>query len=157
MAHIHELIDFTVNVFVVYKDKVLLRFHDKYNFWGGSASGHIELNETPEEAVMRETKEEVGLNIKIFNKDEAEYTDNERVKKIIPPVYQDIHKISDSHKHIGMVYFGTSETDKVEPKLLDDRSDTWKWVTKDELEKMDMWEDQKFYAKKALETLGKQK
>ena len=35
MSHIHELIDYTVNVFIVCKNKVLLRHQDKYDFWGG--------------------------------------------------------------------------------------------------------------------------
>jgi hypothetical protein len=33
MPHIHEKIDFTVDVFVVYKSRVLIRKHDKYDKW----------------------------------------------------------------------------------------------------------------------------
>lgn len=33
MPHIHEKIDFTVEVFIVYNNKVLLRKHDKYGIW----------------------------------------------------------------------------------------------------------------------------
>ena len=61
MAHIHTepgQIDFVVNVYVVYKNKVLLRFHEKYFLWL-SVGGHVELNETPEVAAVREVKEEV--------------------------------------------------------------------------------------------------
>jgi len=46
MAHIHEKIDFTASVFVVHKNKVLLRMHDKYKMWL-SVGGHIELDEDP--------------------------------------------------------------------------------------------------------------
>ena len=56
MAHIHEKIDFTVEVFVVYQDKVLLRKHDKYGMWL-SVGGHIELDEDPNETALREVKE----------------------------------------------------------------------------------------------------
>jgi ADP-ribose pyrophosphatase YjhB (NUDIX family) len=66
MSHIHEKIDFTVGVFVVYKDKVLLRKHDKYNLWL-CVGGHIELDEDPNEAALREVKEEVGLDVTLWN------------------------------------------------------------------------------------------
>ena len=33
MGHIHKLIDFVVEVFVVYKDKVLLVYHKELNKW----------------------------------------------------------------------------------------------------------------------------
>lgn len=44
MAHIHEKIDFVADVFIVYKDKVFLRMHDKLHVWL-SVGGHIELDE----------------------------------------------------------------------------------------------------------------
>ena len=56
MPHIHEKIDFTVGVFVVHKNKVLLRKHDKYHLWL-DVGGHVELNEDPTEAAVREVKE----------------------------------------------------------------------------------------------------
>ena len=59
MAHIHEKIYFTVEVFVVYGNKVLLRKHDKYGIWL-SVGGHIELDEDPNQAALREVREEVG-------------------------------------------------------------------------------------------------
>lgn len=52
MPHIHEKIDFTAEVFVVYKNKVLLRLHDKYKIWL-SVGGHIELHEEPNQAAVR--------------------------------------------------------------------------------------------------------
>ena len=60
--HIHEKVDLTAEVFVVYRDKVLLRMHDKYHFWM-SVGGHIEIDEDPNQAAVREVKEEVGLDV----------------------------------------------------------------------------------------------
>ena len=60
MPHIHKKIDFTVEVFVVYKDKVLLRMHDKHHIWL-SVGGHIELGEDPVEAAKREVKRKLSL------------------------------------------------------------------------------------------------
>ena len=55
MPHIHEKIDFAVEVFVVHKNKVLLRKHDKYKTWLG-VGGHIELDEDPNQVAIREVK-----------------------------------------------------------------------------------------------------
>ncbi len=64
MPHIHEKIDFTAEVFIVHKDRVLLRMHDKFKIWL-SVGGHVELDEDPIEAAVREVKEEVGLDVTI--------------------------------------------------------------------------------------------
>jgi len=55
MPHIHDKIDFTVEVFVVHQKAVLLRRHDKYKIWL-SVGGHIELDEDPNQAAIREVK-----------------------------------------------------------------------------------------------------
>jgi len=65
MPHIHEKIDFVADVFVVYKDRVLIRKHDKYDKWL-AVGGHIELDENPNQAAVREVKEEVGLDVELI-------------------------------------------------------------------------------------------
>lgn len=65
MPHIHDLIDFIVNIFIVYENKVLLIYHKQLNKWL-SIGGHIELNEDPEEALFREVREECGLEIRVL-------------------------------------------------------------------------------------------
>ena len=62
MPHVHEKIDFTSEVFIDYKNKVLLRKHEKYGIWH-SVGGHVELDEDPNQAALREVKEEVNLEI----------------------------------------------------------------------------------------------
>ncbi len=42
MAHIHERIDFTASVYVVYENKVLLHKHKKLGVWL-PPGGHVEL------------------------------------------------------------------------------------------------------------------
>ena len=62
MAHIHEKIDFTVAIFVVRDGQVLLIHHRKLDQWL-PLGGHIELDEDPETAALREAKEESGLEV----------------------------------------------------------------------------------------------
>lgn len=155
MPHIHEKIDFTVHIFIVYKNKVLLRYHDKYNIWCGP-SGHLDLEEDPNQAAIREAKEEVGLNIKLYNHTTESWNETEQIKRLIPPMYMNIHRISKNHRHIDLIYFATSNTDEVLPTYEEDRSDKWKWVSKEELAQMkDIRSEHKFYAEQALKTLTK--
>ncbi|QSH39439.1 NUDIX domain-containing protein [Candidatus Kaiserbacteria bacterium] len=145
MAHIHEKIDFTVEVFVVYQGKVLLRKHDKYDIWI-SVGGHVELDEDPNEAAIREVKEEVGLDVTLF--DNREYFEEGDFKELIAPVSLNRHKISDTHEHISLIYFAQAKTDAVIPEK---ETDEWRWLTKEEIEDFpELREQVRFYALKAL-------
>ncbi|MEK7586048.1 MAG: NUDIX domain-containing protein [Patescibacteria group bacterium] len=151
MPHIHEKIDFTVEVFIVHKDKVLLRMHDKYHLWL-SVGGHIELDEDPVQAAIREVKEEVGLDIKITG-DVPEFDDGDYTY-LATPKYIGRHKVNDIHTHVVLVYFATSNTDKVVDSENEHEKTETRWVTKDELSKMDLRPNILHLATKALEELG---
>ena len=156
MAHIHDKIDFTAEAFIVHKNKVLLRKHDKYKIWL-SVGGHIELDENPNEAVIREVKEEVGLDVELFCKNSNHLIERDKYKSLIPPEFLNIHKINDTHQHIAMVYFAKSNTEEL---ILseDEKSEGCKWFTKEELEdpQYQISEQIKTYATVALEKLSDQ-
>lgn len=152
MPHIHEKIDYTVEVFIVYKNKLLLRMHDKFKIWL-SIGGHIELDENPIQAAIREVKEEVGLDVRIIDSrplpaDEFDY------KTIIAPRYLGTHYVNDVHKHTIFVYFAKAKTDKIIDSVSEHERAETKWVTKEELRKMDLRPNVLFYATQALEELG---
>ena len=65
MAHIHEKIDFTVAIFIVRDKKVLLIHHRKLDKWL-PVGGHIELDEDPEAAALREAWEETGFEVELL-------------------------------------------------------------------------------------------
>ena len=102
MAHIHEKIDFTVAIFVVYDGKVLLIHHRKLDKWL-PLGGHIELEEDPEQAALREAKEESGLDVELLG--ERPPTTEPGTRALIAPRFLDIHRISATHEHIGMIYW----------------------------------------------------
>jgi len=154
MPHIHEKIDYTVEVFIIYKDTVLLRYHDKYKIWL-SVGGHVELNEDPIQAAVREVKEEVGLDIVISKKNLPFELISEKYTELIPPKFLNRHRISQTHEHVCMTYFATAKSNKVTVEYNSDKSDDWKWVTKKELETMDLSPGVKFYAMSALDDLAR--
>ncbi len=155
MPHIHEKIDFTAEVFIVYQNKVLLRIHDKYKKWL-SVGGHIELDEDPNQAAIREVKEEVGLDVALYHEPWCQLTEAQEYQELIPPQFMNIHKINDTHQHITLVYFAKTSTDNL---ILSEteKSDGCKWFTKEELDypQYQVGEVIKMYAKTALEKLAK--
>ena len=102
MAHIHEKIDFTVSIFVVQGDRVLLIHHRKLDQWL-PLGGHIELDEDPEIAALREAKEESGLDVELLG--ERPPTTGPGTRALIAPRFLDIHRITATHEHIGMIYW----------------------------------------------------
>jgi 8-oxo-dGTP pyrophosphatase MutT (NUDIX family) len=101
MAHIHEKIDFTVALLVVHNGKILLIHHRNLNKWL-PLGGHIELDEDPEAAALREAKEESGLEVELLG--ERPPTTEPGTRALIAPRFLDIHRINDTHNHIGMMY-----------------------------------------------------
>lgn len=154
MSHIHDKIDFCVETFIVHQGRVLLRKHDKYKIWL-SIGGHIELHEDPNTAAIREVKEEVGLDIKLYEEDGKQPVFQDNSQSLIPPQYLNKHGVTEGHEHIAFVYFASSETDGL--KLSDQEiSDGCKWFTRKELmdNSFGIRENIIFYSLKALEKLS---
>ena len=154
MPHIHDKIDFCSETFIVYKNTVLLRKHDKYNIWL-SVWWHIELDEDPNEAAIREVKEEVWLDISLYKeKSKSPFFDD--TISLIPPQYINKHRINDNHEHIALIYFAKSKTNKLN---LSDKeiSEQCKWFDKKELLKNEysIPKNVQFYALNALKKLAK--
>src|SRR3989344_6022541 len=110
MAHINYYMDFTVDVFIVCQNKVLLRMHEKYKQWF-AVGGHIDPGEDTNQAAVREVKEEVGLNVILHGS--IPPLSNEKYKELIPPPFMNRHHISETHEHMSLVFFATSDTEEL--------------------------------------------
>lgn len=130
MPHIHELIDFTVTPVIIHpdKDKVLLVNHPKYKKWL-HIGGHIELDEDPDQALMREIREECGLDVEVLaEKQKIEASAQE--KPLWRPRFMDIHEANVPHRHVGLVYFCLAKSVDF---VLSEEHDEMKWFTLDEI------------------------
>ena len=152
MAHIHEKIDFTVAIFVVHDGKILLIHHRKLDKWL-PLGGHIELDEDPEQAALREAKEESGLDVELLG--ERPPTTSPGTRALIAPRFLDIHRITDSHEHIGMIYWARPKqgtpNQKLESLAVEEHHDI-RWCSSEELDTLapPMSEAVKWYCRQAL-------
>jgi 8-oxo-dGTP pyrophosphatase MutT (NUDIX family) len=147
MAHIHEKIDFTVAIFVVRRGKVLLIHHRNLNKWL-PLGGHIELDEDPEQAALREAKEESGLDVELLG--ERPPTTEPGTRALIAPRFLDIHRITDKHEHIGMIYWARPRNGEV--TLSPSEHHDIRWCSAEELDQLQppMAEAVKWYCRQAL-------
>lgn len=132
MAHIHDLIDFTVVILVVHDGRVLLVHHRRLGAWL-PLGGHVELDEEPETAARREAFEESGLEIELLG-ERPPITGN-GTRALIAPRYLDLHRITDTHQHIGMVYFARPAGGTV--RLAPDEHHAIRWCTAADLAGLD--------------------
>lgn len=137
---------FTATTFVVNDGKVLLIKHTKLRMWL-PPGGHIESNELPEDAALREVKEETGLNIELIGK-KCDGCKTNSCGYLLPPQHLLLEDIEPGHQHIDMIYFAKANSSELNKK------DGWteaKWFSKDDLDSKEIPEDVRSLAKLALE------
>jgi 8-oxo-dGTP pyrophosphatase MutT (NUDIX family) len=165
VAHIHEKIDFTVAIFVVHDEKILLIHHRKLDKWL-PLGGYIELDEDPEQAALREAKEESGLAVDLFG--ERPPTTSPGTRALIAPRFLDIHRINDTHEHIGMIYWARPAAPvghdgargvarPTDPTLATEEHHDIRWCDHEDFEKLSppMSSAVKWYCRKALEEISR--
>lgn len=119
---------FTATGFVVYEGATLLHWHPKVKMWL-PPGGHIEPNEDPVQAVLREVQEETGVKVEVVPTGTP--IDLEYPKQVPAPFTIEIEDIDDPaqgwHQHIDMIYFckPVSRPGSVNPG--------WRWVRKEDL------------------------
>jgi len=152
MAHIHEKIDFTVAIFVVNDGKILLIHHRQLDKWL-PLGGHIELDEDPEQAALREAKEESGLEVELLG--ERPPTTGPGTRALIAPRFLDIHRINPTHEHIGMIYWARLRNGKLTLAASEHHDIRWCSAVELDLLKPAMSDAVKWYCRKAIEEIGK--
>lgn len=139
--------EFISTVFVVDKGKVLMTWNNKVNNWI-LIGGHIESNELPCSSVIREAKEESGLDVELISP--FDRSDN---SNLIQPVNVRLDHVKDDHKHINLCYFAKVKGGKC--FKIDDEGKELRWFSKEDLvEKDDLLPNVKEWAVEALNQLG---
>jgi 8-oxo-dGTP pyrophosphatase MutT (NUDIX family) len=90
-----------VAVFVVRDGKVLLHWHRKLGMWL-PPGGHIERDELPDEAAVREVLEETGVEVELMGERRE---DVEGPVQLHRPAGVQLEDIGPGHQHIDLIYF----------------------------------------------------
>lgn len=154
MAHIHEKIDFTTSVFIVRSGRVLLHKHKRLGIWL-QIGGHIELDEDPIQAVLREAKEESGLDIELVGEPAKQFGTIYDARGLMTPRFMNRHffDAEHTHEHIDLVYFARAKDGEA---VAEEEGAPVRWFSKEELidPALDILPDVQYYALAALEELS---
>ena len=92
---------FTVAVFVVRERNILLHRHRKLEMWL-PPGGHIEKDELPDEAAVREVLEETGVEVELVGERREDVADPVQLHR---PAGVQLEYIGPGHEHIDLIYF----------------------------------------------------
>ena len=141
--------DFVASGFLVSKEKVLLVKHRKLGLWL-PVGGHIESDETPEEALRREAMEEAGLKIEVLSRPAFECGD-ENVSMLLMPHHLQLelikHDKEEAHHHVDFIFFCRANGKE---RLNEKEHHEIKWFSAKELESEEITPNVRALGKKAI-------
>ncbi|MBV0901905.1 NUDIX hydrolase [Haloarcula salina] len=123
---------FVATVYVVSDGAVALHEHDKLGMWL-PAGGHVDRDELPHAAALRETREELGLDVDLVAPREA--IESETVRSIPQPQHfllEDINVDANGevgHQHVDFIFYGEAPSRDIDPEPGEQPAADWSWFT----------------------------
>lgn len=133
--------------YLVKDGKVLLAHSKKYNKWV-PPGGHLEENETPDAALVREFLEETGINIKVVSAFQNGLTGDSDRKALPLPFNMALMTEDFDVPHVGYFYF--VHTENFEHSSSSEHFDIG-WFGVNDLENLDTYEQIKKESKYVIE------
>lgn len=143
--------DFTVATFVLHDGKVLLLWHRKLSMWL-PPGGHIDPNELPDEAAVREVKEETGLDVVLLS--QPSMPPMPGPLQLARPEGIQLEDISPGHQHIDLIYFARPADPAAVKPVANDEVDQLGWYARGDLDRIDLTEEVRAWVERALERVG---
>lgn len=140
---------FTATTFIVCGSRVLLHLHKKLGIWI-PVGGHIDRDELPEDAAVREIKEESGLDVALYDPDKK--IDMGDVRQLARPTHILLENINQFHQHIDFIYYATSGSDVLNPQ--NGETANLKWFSSEEIKVLDAPGNVRPLALEAINLLG---
>lgn len=140
--------DFTATTFVVWRNKVLLHQHKKLGKWF-PCGGHIEPNELPDEAAVREVLEESGVPVRLIGEKALAVA---APRQLCRPRGVQLEVIAPEHEHIDLIYFGVPAAGYQGDLLKGDNS--LGWYDRTALKGLELSEEIQHWTTLALMELG---
>lgn len=133
--------------------KILMIHHKKLHVWL-PPGGHVEENELPDDAVLREIFEETGIRARIVsNKRDLSLRDKFCRELEIPfLVYLEDINGDGTHNHIDMIYVCEAVNEDIIQQEAEVRAAGW--FTAEEVERLDTYDNVIKAVKKAMEFIN---
>ncbi len=138
--------DMTVAGYVIHEGKVLLILHKKLKKWL-PVGGHIEKDEIPDDALLREIREETGMEAEIVKNNMLSSDGNVKRNTAIP-FHTNVHSVGD-HDHYCLFYI--CRPLNPEELSINSELEDFGWFSREDLEDERIPEDVKNIAMKAFE------
>jgi len=140
--------DFTATTFVVWRGRVLLHKHKKIGHWF-PCGGHIEPNEVPDDAAVREVLEESGVPVELVGERALSVA---TPRQLVRPRGVQLEVIAPGHEHVDLIYFAKPVPGYDGALLEGDPS--LGWYDAAALEKLELTEEIRRWTELALLELG---
>jgi 8-oxo-dGTP pyrophosphatase MutT (NUDIX family) len=134
---------FTATAFVIdSRKRTLLIKHKRLGRWM-PPGGHIDENETPEEAAIRECKEETGLDVVILGEEQTNLfagnpTEGQMLKKPIAMLLENIpaseERNEPAHQHMDFLFVARPVNEAQNLSLAKAEGEEMRWFTRKEIE-----------------------
>jgi 8-oxo-dGTP pyrophosphatase MutT (NUDIX family) len=144
---------FTATVYVVNDGAAALHFHPKLGIHV-PPGGHVDRDELPHEAGLRETREETGLEPTLL--DDTDPVGAPAGQTLPRPREQLLYDIDGDggqvfHQHIDHVYFATVPSREIDPAPGEAGVDAWEWYDREDLHESDIDDDTRALALRAID------
>jgi len=140
--------DFTVAVFVVYRQHVILHQHRRLGIWL-PPGGHIEVGELPDDAAMREVMEETGIGIELVGERGLARDYPGQPRQLMRPEGIQLELIGPGHEHIDLIYFARPISNSTDMPLL---TGGMYWLDARRLTDLDLNQEVRDWCTRALAT-----
>jgi 8-oxo-dGTP pyrophosphatase MutT (NUDIX family) len=146
---------FTATVYVVESGAVALHHHDRLGI-RVPPGGHVDRDELPHEAGVREVREETGLDATLL--DDTDSVDAPAGRVLPQPRHQMLYDIGVSedgqiyHQHIDHVYYAHVDSREIDPAGGDEADPSaWAWYDRADLRDADLDPDTTQFALEAID------
>lgn len=115
--------ELAATTFVFAGGRFAIHWHKKVGKWL-PPGGHVEDDELPDHAAVREVLEELGVPCRLLTSGQPDLG----IDSVPLPIAILVESIDEQHSHIDMIYIATTDNEKID--------DNFSWVTVEEAESM---------------------
>ena len=147
---------FTASALIIKDGEVLLVHHKKLNVWL-YPGGHIEDTESPDETLIREVKEETGLDVEIVGEKDESLADQKSDVSVLRIPYVMLCELVGDHYHNDMIYLCKIMDNGNDLKYSSEESHGIKFFTANELESINLFPNFRMLLQKVMKNPASKK